>query len=407
MKRPGASLELLVFVVVAILAVASVAALAVVASSASSTSTTQQTSFSSSTSVVEADGLELSLSVSPSETQPGEPIAVSISDFNTLTTTNTPLIVGVTSLSVAPCNQLPLGFAIYEGNYGTNNVSNATPLNMFQPEIYSCPAIFPLGYFSFAPLSDNVTLYSPQPSGSGGSTVETPMWTAPDSFYGTFSGYWAGGSGGVESATFQEFAPGVYTLMGTDDYGQVSLVHFLIHFLIQTQGASGALNTSAVSQYGLDLLVGMNTSVILPGQSLQVNLSEFNTLPKVNNVSAGGDWAMQVGLGSCRNEYVQPFGIAVYSGHVDSGNVSQAQALNIFPVVPCPMYVRLVTGCEFQPQSDLATVLPSTGTPSPLVGSVVLSGTYTSQTVALNPGAYTVVAADEWGAMAFLYFQVK
>jgi hypothetical protein len=116
---------------------------------------------------------------------------------------------------------------------------------------------------------------------------------------------------------------------------------------------------------------------------------------------------MQVGLGSCRNEYVQPFGIAVYSGHVDSGNVSQAQALNIFPVVPCPMYVRLVTGCEFQPQSDLATVLPSTGTPSPLVGSVVLSGTYTSQTVALNPGTYTVVAADEWGAMAFLYFQVK
>jgi hypothetical protein len=71
------------------------------------------------------------------------------------------------------------------------------------------------------------------------------------------------------------------------------------------------------------------------------------------------------------------------------------------------MYIRLVTGYEFQPLSNLAVVLPSSGaSPSPLDGNVYLSMTYSPQAQQLSPGTYTVVAADEWGALVFLYFTV-
>jgi hypothetical protein len=370
----------------------------------------------------------LSLSVSPSETYSGSPITVSISDFNTLTVTNAPAItgaptVGNMTLSLGPCSQLPLGFAVYEGNYQASNLSEGSALDVNQPGIYSCPAIFPIAYFSFSPLSDNVSLYSPQPSGSGGSAVPTEMWTVPDAFSQGFSGYWTGGSGGLKSGTFHAFAPGVYTLVGGDDFGQITLVHFQVQSpqttVTSTTGRSsssvstttappGGENASAASLYGLRLLVNINATEITPGEAVQVNLTEFNTLPKVNDVSASGDWPVQVSLGSCRNIYDQPFGIAVYAGHVDGQNLSQGQQLDIFPIVACPMYIRLVTGYEFQPQSNLAVILPGLGaTPSPLVGSVVVRNSYSSQTQSLPPGTYTVVAADEWGALAFLYFQVR
>jgi hypothetical protein len=323
--------------------------------------------------------------------------------------------VGDVPLSLGPCSQLPLGFAVVEGNYQANNLSDAQPLVMFQPGLYACPAEFMVGYYSFAPLSENVTLYSPQPAGTDNVTSSTPMWTRPDAFNQTFSGYWTGAN---ESSGFHAFPSGVYTLIGADDFGQIMTVHFRISSsgtVTSTTGQSsiststttqqGGQNASANSQYGLRLLVNMNATEIVPGQSVEVNLTEFNTLSNVNDVSKSGDWAVPVALGPCENEFDQPFGIAVYSGHVDSQNVSQAQSIDIFPMVACPMYIRAISGYEFQPQSNLATVLPGSGT-SPLVGSVVVSMNYSPQAGPLPRGTYTVVAADEWGALAFLYFQV-
>ena len=176
-----------------------------------------------------------------------------------------------------------------------------------------------------------------------------------------------------------------------------------------TTASSGEKTVSVASQSGLELIVTLNATEVVTGQAIQVNLSEFNTLPTVSNVSASADWPAEVSLGPCKNIYDQPFGIAVYSGHVDEQSLSQGQRVDIFPIVACPMYVRLVTGYEFQPQSDLALILPGSGaTPSPLAGSVDISMVYSSpQGKPLPAGTYTVVAADEWGALAFLHFQVS
>jgi hypothetical protein len=239
----------------------------------------------------------------------------------------------------------------------------------------------------------------------------------PDAFAQSFSGYWTG------QGVFQQFQPGFYTLVGGDDYGQLAIVHFYIgqpgttttttssqssaSSSSQVPPPSSGQNLSASSTQGLELVVSTNATVISAGESVQVNLSEFNSLSVANNVSAAHNWQTSVALGSCENIYVQPFGIAVYMGHVDGQNLSQGERVNIFPPTACPQYVRLVTGYEFQPRSDLAVVLPSLGaTPSPLIGSVNVGMSYTPQQQPLPPGSYTIVAADEWGALAFAHFTI-
>lgn len=419
MSRTGLTAAALAFVAVVLIVAASVALIATQTGGATRSTPGQQTSQSTST----GNGLRLSLAVNPSVVRSGGTITISISDFNTLLTSNAPAITGApavsgTALTLGPCSQLPLGFGVYEGYYDEGNLSSASPLDLFQPGVvYSCPAEFNIAYFSFSPQSDVISLYSLQPSGSGNATVPTRMWTNPDAFTGNFSGYWTVQDQAVlTSSVFHQFQSGVYTIVGGDDYGQLAIIHLYVQpsqttsasttEQSSTTGSAGE-NVSAVSLHDLKLLVSMNATEVLPGEAVRVTLSEFNTMPAVNNVSASENWPVPVSLGSCSNTYDQPFGIAVYAGHVDEQNLSLGEQLRIFPVVPCPLYIRLVTGYEFQPLSDLAVVLPSSGaSPSPLVGIVNLSMTYSPQAQQLSPGTYTVVAADEWGALVFLYFTV-
>jgi hypothetical protein len=403
MARSGMTSAALAFIAV-VLMVASVVGVMTAQTVLTPGTTTGQTSRTSTMSTSAEDGLQLNLGVAPSAVDFGGSITVSLSDYNTLDKTNSPTMVGLPviggeSLGLGPCSQLPLGLGIAKGYYGGGNISQASILNLYQPGIYNCQAEFFVAYFSFSPLSDDVSLYSPQPSGSGNATVTTLMWTEPDAFSQNFSGYWTGQG----NDTFHSFQPGVYTIVGADAYGQLALVHFAVQ-----AASSEGKNVSVASLHGLELLVNLNATEIVPGETVQVNLSEFNTLQTVNNVSASDNWSAQVSLGPCRNVYDQPFGIAVYHGHVDEQNLSQGKQVDIFPIVACPMYIRLVTGYEFQPQSDLAVILPSFGTvPAPLVGSVAVSMVYSSpQGQPLPAGTYTVVAGDEWGALAFLYFQV-
>jgi len=175
----------------------------------------------------------------------------------------------------------------------------------------------------------------------------------------------------------------------------------------QTQSTGQLSIASADSSHDLQLRVDINATNFLSGESLQVAVSEFNTLSSFNNVSASEQWPIRVALGSCPNVYDQPFGIAVYSGHVNEQNISQGVQLEIFPKSACPMFVRAVTGYVFQPQSDQAVVLPNVGAvPSPLAANVTVSMIYSGPPQPLPEGTYTLAAVDEWGALLLLYFTV-
>lgn len=176
--------------------------------------------------------------------------------------------------------------------------------------------------------------------------------------------------------------------------------------------STSSSGTSTIGSNGLQLRLALNATSLLPGASLGVTVSEFNTEATANNVTKGALWAVQgLSLSACEGEEnsVYPFGIAVYQGRYSAANVSQGTPLQIFPVVPCPMFIRLVTGYLFQPTSDSAVVLPSSGAaPTPMDANVTVSGEYSGASLKpLSAGVYTVVAGDEWGALETLQFTVS
>jgi hypothetical protein len=165
-----------------------------------------------------------------------------------------------------------------------------------------------------------------------------------------------------------------------------------------------------VSSNGLWLELSISGSVFVSGQPLVISVDSYNPTSASLNVTAGKSWAVQgLRADSCYSS-VYPFGVAVYQGTFTAANVTEGKPLQIFPIVPCPLFIRLVTGYYFSPQSSSANVLPGTGATIPISTSVTVSGTFSGQSSSAQPlsqGEYTVVAGDEWGTLVFLQFQVR
>ncbi len=147
------------------------------------------------------------------------------------------------------------------------------------------------------------------------------------------------------------------------------------------------------------------------GATIGISVSDYNPASSTLNLSKGSDWAVDgLGTGWCPSLYL-PFGIAVLRGVYTAANVSQAEPLEIFPMVACPMIVMYIEGYSFQPMSDNASILPGGGVATMATG-ISASGTYGAAGSEINqfspfaPGTYTVVAGDEWGNLAFAYFTV-
>ncbi|HKT22104.1 MAG TPA: hypothetical protein VJR06_05810 [Nitrososphaerales archaeon] len=171
---------------------------------------------------------------------------------------------------------------------------------------------------------------------------------------------------------------------------------------------SGLTSTSVMSVDGLRLSLQISTASDRVGGTVMINVSETNTNPSPLNESAAHDWAV-VGLrmDMCYAS-VYPFGVAVYPGHYTEQNVSSAKPVNLYPVVPCPLLIRYITGYYFQRSSNMALVLPGSGSSIAMTSGVAAAGNYTwgYSLSYFTRGPYTVVAGDEWGALAFLYFTV-
>lgn len=145
--------------------------------------------------------------------------------------------------------------------------------------------------------------------------------------------------------------------------------------------------------------------------TVSILVDEYNTLATANNVTKASGWALQgLSLGSCGTT-IYPFGVALFAGVYTAGNVSQALPLQVFPPVPCPMLIRLITGYLFQPTSYMAVVLPSgaNATATPMYANVTATTEYTAGLATsspLRPGTYTVAAGDEWGSVVVTHFTV-
>jgi hypothetical protein len=170
--------------------------------------------------------------------------------------------------------------------------------------------------------------------------------------------------------------------------------------------------TTAQSVNGLQLHLSVDAAALTPGEPLQINVSEYNTLSTNNNVGAAKNWGVNgLTIGACPGINVLPFGVAVIQGHYDAGSISQGTPLVLFAAVPCAQLRRLITGYDFLPDSSNAVIMPGgdLASPTPMSAAETVKGTYSQgfQLTPLSSGVYTVVAGDEWGALEFLYITVR
>jgi hypothetical protein len=175
-----------------------------------------------------ANGLFLSLLVYAKTFQPGQGISVLIDEQNTLATANNVTASdnwSLKGLGVGPCGPVnyPMGVAIFQGNYTASNVSSAKPLQLYNPKgIYLCPVLVLVSSYSFAPSSDTASVF-----GSCGNSNPNPCLTDfKVSSEITVTGYWTWPNG--QQPTFGNFTPGVYTLVGGDEWGALAVLHFVV-----------------------------------------------------------------------------------------------------------------------------------------------------------------------------------
>ncbi|MGD0318858.1 MAG: hypothetical protein ABSB56_04090 [Nitrososphaerales archaeon] len=253
---------------------------------------------------------------------------------------------------------------------------------------------------------------------TGGFSAGTPGVTAyvatAQQASSTFQGHpsaWVFSTGLVNSSHFAAvLAPGSYVVWieGADENcGSPIMPLEMLTRVTVTEGFT-LTNQSAESPL---VRLELNGSRIASGATLGIIVSDYNPSTTELNLSKESAWALDgLSTGGCPSLYY-PFGIAVFQGRYTSANVSQAVPLQIFPVVPCPLLVRYITGYLFQPMSDNATVLPGTGE-VPMETWVSVGGTYgtggnqSNGLTPFAPGNYTVAAGDEWGNLAFTYFAV-
>ena len=355
-------------------------------------------------------GLNLSLALDAKTYHPGQAVSIVLDEINMLTTTNHVPVsnnwsysnLGLSPCALGPGFGYPFGIAIFQGNYTSSNLSTATPLSLYDYSMpVPCPDPMQPTSYDFEPLSDIATAVS--------SSASFPNSTYAINFPLTDTGYWAGTSPDVSK---HGFAPGIYTIVGGDEWGALVILHFTV-----SQDTTGDNSASSLSANGLSLSLSLGSTSYNSVQQVTIVIDETNTLSKTNSVSASDKWSLSGLTVSPCGTLNYTFGLAVYQGYYTSGDISSATPLRIFnstATYGCPMILSDINRYIFQPSSDVAAIFQTSGT-NPVVtenmnAEVQING-YWMAGQNLNednfaPGVYTVVAGDEWGALVVLHFTV-
>jgi len=385
-------------------------------SQTTSTTSTTSTNFNdiNSASSTSANGLSLSLALDSTTYQPGQQVAMAVDVKNILSVENDVPVSdnwSYANLEIGPCDNGPGGFgypygiAIFQGNYTSLGLSNATPLALYDYSVLPpCPGPMPSTAFDFKPLSDIATIIS------GSSSF-------PDSTVGmntqlAATGYWTG----VRPDTSGHgFGSGVYTVVGGDEWGNLVILHFTV-----TQDTNGDNSVSSLSINGLSLSLVIDATIYRPGEEVTITIDEKNTLSTQNNVPTAEKWSISgLSVNPCGTDAF-PLGIAIFQGNYTVKNISSATPLNIYN--PIETWI-----CSPRPAIKEYDFLPSNDSVAQIIDGEPNSQTFamkqsvsassywtvTNQNLTqyelhdFEPGVYTVVAGDEWGAIVVLHFTVS
>lgn len=204
-------------------------------------------------------------------------------------------------------------------------------------------------------------------------------------------------------------------------------VHPIFPTIGITTPSASAINPS--NGLRLDLQLSNTT------EGINVTVGMYNTLNRINNVTSASDWAIYSNslIDICNNQVAA---FAVYQGNYGAGNFTTGSPLAIDNVrggSTCPVLSPSVI-YSLSPDSGVASAPAGAFGPSPGSKNVTLSYTTSGYSTCgvgtpsfepsdasglwlcpqdtgfkfnpFPPGTYTVVALDQWGDVAVLYFEV-
>jgi hypothetical protein len=183
----------------------------------------QDTAGGNSARSLSVNGLRLYLSLDSTIYQPEQQVTIVIDETNMLSKTNNVTTSDkwpLSGLSVSHCGTLnyPFGVAIFQGYYASGDISSATPLKLYDPlAVYSCPMVLSeIDTYAFQPLSDIAAVFQISDT--------NPVLTENMNVEVQTTGYWIGST----AVTLTNFDPGVYTVVGGDEWGSLLVVHFTV-----------------------------------------------------------------------------------------------------------------------------------------------------------------------------------
>lgn len=164
--------------------------------------------------------LQLTLSTDSSIIQSGQAIGIKITVNNT---SSNPILVPVQNnwsfgdVSTGSCARIGYGMAVFDGYYTADNLTQGRGLQVFKPGV-NCPV-----------MSERVKTYQFNPSSGEVMEIECNQTQGtkcnPNSYqmgYNyRFSGYWNQGN-------IIPFKPGIYTILGADEWGHVATKYFIV-----------------------------------------------------------------------------------------------------------------------------------------------------------------------------------
>lgn len=172
-----------------------------------------------------ATGLEVISYLSQPNVTAGQNITISVQVFNTryflnsVATSNVfPKLSNPTDFAMgfAPANSY--GVAVAAGNFTAKTLSDASSLNLLKPAVYAGQEVPHVSQYQFLPRSTNANEYS-------GYSFLSYQQSADLTGSLSIHGYW---TGSLNDPVFHDFKPGIYTVVAADEWGQFSLIHFVV-----------------------------------------------------------------------------------------------------------------------------------------------------------------------------------
>jgi len=214
-------------------------------------------------------------------------------------------------------------------------------------------------------------------------------------------------SGVILGTPLAGWGPAFVSFQVTDHTGMGSEKQLLITVnpttVSTTTTTSGRANSASISSIsGLSLSLFLDSTTYKPGQNVYITIEEHNTLNTDTAVPASNNWALNyLAMGGCGTNggFV---GIALFQGYYTANDKTFGEPLlfwNYNITTPCPTTTTPPNGFDFTPLDQKYADLDLKGY---WTGNS-RSATFTN----FEPGIYTVVAGDEWGALVLVHFTVK